>query len=262
MTKDSGSPARHANSTGILAVTIVTLFPPLFDGWLRQGLVSRAVARKLATVDLVDLRPFGIGRHLMTDDYPFGGGAGMVMKPEPMFAAVESLDLPANTPVILLGPRGRQFTQQIVRDLAALPHFMLLAGHYEGVDERIRSHLATDELSIGDYVLSNGELAAMVITDAVMRLLPGALAEGSAEEESFSPDGVLEYPHYTRPATFRSWAVPEILLSGHHGEIARWRRRQALLETYRRRPDLLPAARLVADERRWLDEVIREPRES
>lgn len=223
----------------ILTVSIVSLFPRIFESWLAQGVVSRAVERGLAGIRLVDLRPFGIGRHHTTDDYPFGGGAGMVMKPEPLFAAVESLDPPAGTPIILLSPRGRQFTQPVARELAACPAFILIAGHYEGVDERVREHLATDELSIGDYVLSCGELAAMVVTDAAVRLLPGALAEGSADEESFST-GLLEYPQYTRPASFRGWDVPPVLLSGHHAEIDRWRREQSLTITRRLRPDLLP----------------------
>jgi tRNA (guanine37-N1)-methyltransferase len=222
-----------------LAVSIVSLFPHIFDSWLAQGVVSRAVERGLAGVDLVDIRPFGVGRHHITDDYPFGGGAGMVMKPEPVFAAVESLNPPPNIPIILLSPRGRPFTQSIARGLAARPAFILIAGHYEGVDERVREHLTTDELSIGDYVLSCGELAAMVVTDAVVRLLPGALAEGSADDESFT-SALLEYPHYTRPASFRGWDVPPVLLSGHHAEIARWRRDQSLAITRRVRPDLLP----------------------
>lgn len=231
----------------LLTVHIVTLFPRLFASWLEQGVVSRAVERGLARIDLIDLRPFGIGPHHVTDDYPFGGGAGMVMKPEPLFAAVESLAV-EGAPVILLSPRGRCLDQSVARDLARRPRFVLLAGHYEGVDERVRRHLATDELSLGDYVLSAGELVAMVVVDAAVRLLPGAINATSTVEESFA-EGLLEYPQYTRPADFRGWKVPEVLLSGHHGKVARWRRDQALVETARLRPDLFVRLGLSEDER-------------
>lgn len=235
-------------------VSVVTLFPDLFSCWLRQGVVSRAVERDVARVDLVDLRRFGVGKHLITDDYPFGGGAGMVMKPEPMFAAVESLGLTHDVPVILLSPRGRILDQGAAHELSRLRRVVFLSGHYEGVDERVREHLASDELSIGNYVLSAGELAAMVVIDAAVRLIPGALTEGSTAEESFQ-DGLLEYPQYTRPATFRDWDVPDILLSGHHGEVARWRRRQALLATLRHRPELLERATLTEEERRLVEQT-------
>jgi tRNA (guanine37-N1)-methyltransferase len=175
----------------------------------------------------------------------------MVMKPEPIFGAVESLSLPPHVPIILMSPRGRTFRQGIAADLSRLREIILVSGHYEGVDERVRQHLITDELSIGDYVLSAGELAAMVVTDAVVRLLPGALTSGSADEESFS-HGLLEYPQYTRPADFRGWSVPPVLTSGHHGEVARWRRQQAILETARLRPDLLNLDDLDDAERAWL----------
>lgn len=240
-----------------LTVHIVTLFPDLLDCWLDRGVVARAVERDLVTVDVVNLREFGVGRHLVTDDYPFGGGPGMVLKPEPLFDAVESLHLPAATPIILLSPRGRRFDQAGARRLAALPRFVLLAGHYEGVDQRVIDHLITEELSIGDYVLSSGELPAMVVADAAIRLVPGALGEGSAEDESFG-GGLLEYPQYTRPAQYRGRPVPDVLLSGNHAAIARWRRERALEETARRRPDLLAAADLTADERSRLDEMRQE----
>lgn len=237
-----------------LSIEIVTLFPQLFESWLKQGVVSRAVARGITEIRLVDLRQFGVGRHHITDDYPFGGGAGMVMKPEPLFAAVESLDLAGDTPIILLTPQGRTFDQRAAEELALRRRLVLVAGHYEGVDERVLERLITDELSIGDYVLSAGELAAMVVCDAVVRLLPGALASASTQEESFR-EGLLEYPQYTRPATFRGWSVPEVLLSGHHAEIARWRRLQAVRRTFLHRPDLLQEASLTAEERatveRW-----------
>lgn len=240
-----------------LTIHIVTLFPRLFNSWLEQGVVSRALARELVRVQLVNLRDFGVGRHLITDDYPFGGGPGMVMKPEPLFAAVESLAVSPGTRVMLLSPQGQTFHQGLAEQLAQLEEFVLVAGHYEGVDERVRAHLVTEEISIGDYVLSCGELAAMVVADAVVRLVPGALAHGSAAEESFS-DGLLEYPHYTRPATFRDWAVPEILLSGNHAAIAAWRREQALRRTFLRRPDLLQRGSLSTEEHelvaRWARE--------
>lgn len=222
----------------LIHIDIVTLFPPLFGCWLQQGVVSRAVARHLVDITLVDLRAFGVGRHQITDDYPFGGGAGMVMKPEPLFAAVESLVLDGTSPIILLTPQGRLFKQASAEQLSLVPRFTLVCGHYEGVDERVREHLVTDEISIGDYVLSSGELAAMVVADAVARLVPGVLAAQSTVEESFSGP-LLEYPQFTRPAEFRGWKVPDVLLSGHHGEIARWRREQALQRTGERRPDLL-----------------------
>jgi tRNA (guanine37-N1)-methyltransferase len=234
-----------------LRVSIVTLFPEIFSGWLGQGVVSRAVERGIAEVRLVDLRRFGVGRHQVTDDYPFGGGTGMVMKPEPLFSAVESLEVGGNAPIVLLSPRGRRFDQTVVEKLAGKPEMVLIAGHYEGVDERVREHLVTDEISIGDYVLSCGEIAAMVVTDAVVRLLPGALRAGAAEEESFA-GGLLEYPQYTRPAVFRGWAAPPVLLSGHHAEVARWRREQALLTTATRRPDLLAGAVLSESDREAL----------
>jgi tRNA (guanine37-N1)-methyltransferase len=189
------------------------------------------------------------------DDYPYGGGAGMVMKPEPLFAAVEAVY--QGGPIILLDPAGRVFTQAIARELAAEPRITLLCGHYEGIDERVRAHLATDELSIGDYVLTGGELAAMVVVDAVGRLVPGVLAPDSTAEESHTA-GLLEYPHYTRPPDFRGWQVPEVLLGGNHAAIARWRRKEALRRTRARRPDLLEHAELAALDRTLLGEIAAE----
>jgi tRNA (guanine37-N1)-methyltransferase len=231
-----------------LTVRLISLFPTLFQSWLEQGVVSRAIAKGIVRIDRIDLRRFGVGRHQVTDDYPFGGGGGMVMKPEPLFAAVESLEVDPPAPVILLSPRGRRFDERIAHELAALSAFTLISGHYEGVDERVREHLVTDEISLGDYVLSAGELAAMVVTDAVVRLLPGALSDGSAEDESFS-HGLLEYPQYTRPAEFRGLQVPSVLLSGHHEEIARWRRQQSVRLTATLRPDLLEDVELTVEER-------------
>jgi tRNA (guanine37-N1)-methyltransferase len=247
----------HAASPGpssprpALRFDIVTLFPDLFDSWLGQGVVSRAIEKGLVEVSLVNLREFGVGRHKVTDDYPFGGGAGMVMKPEPLFEAVRSLSVQEGTPIILLSPRGTSFTQRMAENLAGRDRLVLIAGHYEGVDERVREHLVTDEISIGDFVLSAGELAGMVVADAVARLVPGALATDSIVEESFVR-GLLEYPQYTRPATYGSWRVPEVLRSGNHGEIARWRRHEAIRATFERRPDLLRAADLTEQEREMI----------
>jgi tRNA (guanine37-N1)-methyltransferase len=221
-----------------LRVHIVTLFPSMFDSWLAQGLVSRAVEAGAVDVRIVDLRPFGVGGHRVTDDYPFGGGSGMVMKPEPLFDAVEAIDRVPDVPVVLLSPRGRLLTQSVVRDMAAQRELILVAGHYEGVDERVREHLVSDEISIGDYVLSCGELPAMVLTDAVSRLQSGVLSDEATVEESFTA-GLLEYPQYTRPSSFRGWDVPEVLLSGHHAAIAAWRKAQARQLTADRRPDIL-----------------------
>jgi len=196
----------------------------------------------------LDIRLFATDKHHSVDDYPYGGGAGMVMMPGPIFDAVASLDLPQGTPVVLMTPQGRPFSQQAAYELAAHKRLVLLCGHYEGVDERVRAHLATDEISIGDYVLSGGEIPAMVVTDAVTRLLPGAMDEESGREESHAA-GLLEYPQYTRPATYQGLDAPPILLSGNHGAVAAWRREQALRRTFERRPDLLERAALTEKER-------------
>lgn len=232
----------------MMRIDILTLFPGMFDGPLAHGVVGRAIGRGLLEVSPLDIRQFATDRHRSVDDYPYGGGPGMVMMPGPIFAAVESLALPEGTPVILMSPQGRVFSQQVARDLAAQPRLVLICGHYEGVDERVREHLVTDEISIGDYVLSGGEIPAMAVTDAVARLLPGAMDEQSGLEESHA-SGLLEYPQYTRPASFRGWEVPPILLSGNNGEVAKWRRLQALRRTFERRPELLDGAPLSVKER-------------
>ncbi|EEF57232.1 tRNA (guanosine(37)-N1)-methyltransferase TrmD [Pedosphaera parvula] len=221
-----------------MKVDVLTLFPAMFAGPLDESIVQRA--RKTGALDLTirNLRDYTHDRHKTVDDRPFGGGPGMLLKPEPIFEAVEDLAR-EKTRVILLSPSGRKFDQAIARELAQQEHLLLICGSYEGFDERIREHLADDELSIGDYVLTNGALPAMVIIDAVTRLLPGVLGDDeSSHEESFS-HGLLEYPHYTRPADFRGMKVPEVLLSGNHAEIAKWRAEQAKLRTKERRPDLL-----------------------
>lgn len=221
-----------------LRIDILTLFPSMFSGPLDESIIKRARTAGAVEVAVVDIRAFTTDRHHTADDAPFGGGPGMVMKAEPIFAAVEAVRS-AEARVILLSPRGRRFDQQMALELSSLPHLVLICGRYEGIDERVRLHLVDEELSIGDYVLTGGEPAAMVITDAVTRLLPGVLGACSSLAEESHTAGLLEYPHYTRPAEFRGWRVPDILLSGNHAEIARWRRRQALLLTRERRPELL-----------------------
>ena len=232
---------------------VLTLFPEMFTGPLQESIIKRAQERGLISVYLHNIRDYATGRHRITDDAPYGGGGGMVMKPEPIFAAVEAvLGDEKGVPVILLSPQGRLFTHEVARELSRYRRLVLICGRYEGVDERVREHLATDEISIGDYVLSGGELAAMVIIDAVTRLLPGVLGDPGATFEDSYAWGLLEYPHYTRPAVFRGWAVPEVLLSGNHAAIARWRREQALRRTLERRPDLLERAPLTEEDRAFL----------
>ena len=224
-----------------MRIDIVSIFPPMFAGAFDHSIVKRARERGIVRIDVHDLRAHTTDRHRSVDDEPYGGGPGMVMTPEPWFRAVESLrEEGERGRAILMSPQGRRLDQRIVRELAAEERLILLCGRYEGVDERVREHLVDDEISIGDYVLSGGEPAAVVLVDAVVRLQAGALGSAqSTVEESFS-DGLLEYPQYTRPAEFRGWSVPDILLSGHHAEIVRWRRRQQIERTRLRRPDLLP----------------------
>ena len=214
---------------------IFTLFPGMFQGPLTESILKRAQEHGLLSIALHNIRDATTDKHHVVDDYPYGGGAGMVMKPEPIFAAIEAVY--QSGPIILLAPQGRLFTQHIAQELAQEPRITLLCGHYEGIDERVRQHLITDELSIGDYVLTGGELAAMIVVDAVSRLTPGVLAEDSPQEESHS-SGLLEYPQYTRPLEFRGWRIPDMLLSGHHEQIAHWRRKESLRLTRQRRPDL------------------------
>jgi len=230
----------------VLRFDIITIFPDFFRGAFEHGIIRRALASGLVEVRAHDLRGWTEDRHRQVDDRPFGGGDGMVLKPEPIFAAVEGLTgagergaYPSGTRVVLLSPQGRVLTQGLAAELAQAAHVVLICGRYEGVDERVAERLVTDEISIGDYVLSGGEPAAAVVVDAVTRLIPGALgSETSAVNESFS-EGLLDCPHYTRPPEFRGMRVPEVLLTGHHAEIARWRAEQALKKTERNRPDLL-----------------------
>jgi tRNA (guanine37-N1)-methyltransferase len=233
-------------------IDVVTIFPELFDLPLRTSIIGRAADARLVNFGVHDLREHGLGRHRSVDDYPYGGGAGMVMRPEPLFAALEPLR-GEGAEVILMDPAGERLTDALARDLAQSTHLALVCGRYEGIDERVRS-LVDREVSIGDYVLTGGELPALVLIDAVVRLLPGAIQEASHEGDSFAA-GLLEYPQYTRPESFADMAVPPVLLSGNHGEVDRWRRREALRRTLERRPDLLDAAPLTDDDRRMLDEL-------
>jgi tRNA (guanine37-N1)-methyltransferase len=236
---------------------VFTLLPEVFPPYLESSILQRARQRGLITVRVHNLRDWGVGRHHVTDDEPYGGGGGMVMKPEPIFAAVEAvLGVPPACPVILLTPQGRLFTQKLALELAAQPRLALICGRYEGVDERVRQYLVTDEISIGDYVLTGGELPALVLIDAVSRLLPGVLGDEDGAQDDSHASGLLEYPHYTRPAEFRGWRVPEVLLSGDHARIARWRREQSLRRTVQRRPDLLSHAPLSAADRAFLKTLL------
>ena len=237
-----------------MRIDILTIFPAMFRGPFAESIVKRAVEKGLVEIHIHDIRQWASDRHRTVDDYPYGGGPGMVMKTEPLFAAAEAVleQAPERGPIVLLAPQGRLFRQEVAREFAREQRLALICGHYEGVDARVHEHLATDEISIGDYVLSGGELPAMVVVDAVVREIPGVLgAPDASAEESFT-QGLLEYPQYTRPADFRGLAVPDVLLSGNHREIARWRRRESLLRTARRRPDLLAQAELTEEERRWL----------
>ena len=235
---------------------VLTLFPGVFRGPLDETILRRAIDAGLVEVLLHDLREWTADRHRTVDDYPFGGGPGMVMKPEPIFAAVEAIQPLAEPPatVVLMTPQGRRLDGALAAELAALPRLLLVCGRYEGVDERVREHLVDVEVSAADVVVSGGELPALLLLDALARRVPGVLGggEGALAEESFE-DGLLEYPQYTRPAVFRGWAAPEVLLSGHHARIAAWRRGQRLARTRARRPDLLAAAALGDGDRAWLD---------
>jgi tRNA (guanine37-N1)-methyltransferase len=231
-------------------IDVFTIFPSMVEGFASQSLLGRARARRLIDVRVQDLRSAATDPHRSVDDAPFGGGAGMVLMPEPLFAAVEEVGPPR--PLFLLGPGGRRFDQKMARELSATDGFSLLCGRYEGVDERVREHLVDDELSVGDFVLAGGEVAAMAVLEAIGRLVPGVMGNaGSADEESFV-DGLLEYPQYTRPAEFRGWRVPEVLRSGDHGLVDRWRRAKSLARTIERRPDLIAARGGLSDDERDL----------
>ncbi len=242
-----------------MRIDVLSTFPGMFAPVLGESILKRAQEAGLVAVQVHNLRDWAEDRHRTTDDSPFGGGAGMVMKPEPFFAAVEQMRCAAEAAcreeIILLCPQGSLLEQSLAGELAGSDHLIILCGHYEGVDERVREHLATRAISIGDYVLTGGELPAMVLIDAVVRLLPGVLgAEEGACADSFA-DGLLEHPHYTRPNEFRGWGVPEVLLSGHHEQIRLWRRKESLRRTREMRPDLLARAKLSAEDRDLLAEI-------
>jgi len=242
-----------------LRIDIVTIFPEMFEGVIGTSIIGRARQQGLVEINLIDFREYSTNKHNTVDDTPYGGGGGMVLKPEPIFGAVEALAGQEKPPrVILTCPQGEVYSQQKAIDFAAEEHLVIIAGHYEGYDERIREYLVTDEISVGDYVLTGGELPAMIIVDSVTRLLPGVLGnETSAVLDSFR-EGLLEYPHYTRPAEFRGWKVPDVLLSGHHGNVERWRRKESLRRTLKRRPDLLHGRDLDKLDAQLLSEVKRE----
>ena len=250
-------------------IHILTLFPNMFTGPFSESIIKRAQDRGLVEIAIHNIRDYTADRHHVVDDSPYGGGPGMVLKPEPLFEAVvaiksergecvESERGESELPVLLLTPQGRLFDQRAAEELAKYEEMILICGHYEGVDERVREHLVTDEISIGDYILSGGELAAMVVVDALVRQLPGALGSAESVGEDSHSSGLLEYPQYTRPQSFRGWEVPEVLLSGNHAAIARWRREQSLRRTIRRRPDLLERAALSDEERRLVAQMERE----
>jgi tRNA (guanine37-N1)-methyltransferase len=243
---------------------VFTLFPDVFPPYLGVGILEKAVERGLVEVAVHDIREYTHDKHRVTDDIPYGGGGGMVMKPEPLFEAVETvLGSPPEAQVVLLTPQGELFSQELAAELAAHERIGMICGRYEGVDERIREHLVTREISIGDFVLTGGELPALIVMDAVSRLVPGVLGDPEGAAKDSHASGLLEHPHYTRPFSFRGWEVPEILRSGDHGRIERWRREQSLLRTLARRPDLLDKLQLTEAERIFLaeaaDEAAREP---
>jgi len=239
---------------------LVTIFPAMLEGPLREGVLARAIERGLVDVRIHDLRTYTEDRHRVVDDVAYGGGPGMVMKPEPFFKAVEAVAAERGRPdaVILTTPDGRLFDDAAARRLSRASHVVVLCGRYEGVDDRVRQHLATEELSIGDYVLTGGELPALVIVDAVARLIPGVVGDDESVARDSFARGLLDYPQYTRPAVFRGSEVPAVLLSGHHGRIEQWRRREALRRTLRVRPDLLERAELSDEDRRLLNEMRQE----
>src|SRR5512134_3651284 len=239
---------------------VFTLLPDVFPPYLESSILQRALQRGLLDVRVHNIRDYTHDRHHTTDDTPYGGGGGMVMKPGPVFEAVESIlgstsvkTQPVATPVILLTPQGRVFTQRVAEELSRYERIALLCGRYEGVDERIREHLVTDEISVGDYVLTGGELPALLIIDALARLLPGVLGDPTGAEDDSHAMGLLEYPHYTRPPEFRGWQVPDILISGDHAKIEKWRREQALTRTFHKRPDMLEKAQLSKQDQKFVE---------
>jgi tRNA (guanine37-N1)-methyltransferase len=244
-----------------MRVDIFSLFPQVFNPYLEISILQRAIQNGLVEIHNHNIRDWAVDRHHTTDDIPYGGGGGMVMKVDPVFAAVEDiLGKPPACPVILMTPQGRVFDQKMAYELSHREHLAILCGRYEGVDERIRENLVTDEISVGDYVLTGGELPALTVLDAIIRLIPGALGDPDGAQDDSHASGLLEYPHYTRPPEFRGMQVPDVLLSGNHAEIARWRREQALKRTLARRPDLLEKMQLSEKDIRYLDSITHEDR--
>lgn len=233
----------------------MTLFPEVFQGVFNFGIFQRAIEQKLVSIAVHNIRDYTHDKHHTADDYPYGGGAGMVLKPDPIFEAVESLEKEPETPVILFSPQGRLFCQKIAEELSTYRRLILICGHYEGVDERVSERLVTDEISVGDYVLSGGEPAAVVVIDAVVRLLPGVLGSAESLVDDSHVGGLLEYPQYTRPPVYRGWSVPEVLLSGNHAQIAKWRHEQAIRRTMKRRPELLEKAELSPKEKKLIEKL-------
>ena len=247
---------------------VFTLLPEVFPPYLESSILQRARQRRLIDVHVHNIRDYTHDKHHTTDDTPYGGGGGMVMKPEPVFEAVETVlgftsnqAQPAPVPIILLTPQGRVFTQRVAEELSVHERIALLCGRYEGVDERIREHLVTDEISIGDYVLTGGELPALMMIDAISRLIPGVLGDPTGAEDDSHSMGLLEYPHYTRPPEFRSWQVPEVLLSGDHAKIEKWRKEQSLVRTLTRRPDILEKAELSEADKKIVERLRSKVRE-
>jgi len=243
-------------------IDVLTLFPEVFHLLSEFGIFQRAVDREVISLDVHNIRDYTHDKHRTVDDYAYGGGAGMVLKPEPIFEAVEAVKKgvypdgeTAEVPVILLTPQGRLFSHQVAQELSKYEHIIIICGHYEGIDERVREHLITDEISIGDYVLSGGELAAMVVVDTVVRLVPGVLGSPLSSIEDSHANGLLEYPQYTRPSVYRDWAVPEVLRSGNHAQVAKWRREQVIRRTLRRRPELLDRANLSSEEKQLAEKL-------
>jgi tRNA (guanine37-N1)-methyltransferase len=250
---------------------VFTLLPEVFPSYLETSIIKRARERGLIDVRVHNIRDYTHDKHHMTDDTPYGGGGGMVMKPEPIFEAIETVmglnadsalsevegqpEPASNIPIILLTPQGRVFNQSIAQELSQHPHIILLCGRYEGFDERIREHLVTDEISIGDYVLTGGELPALILIDAISRFLPDVLGDPTGAQDDSHAMGLLEYPHYTRPPEFRGWKIPEVLLSGAHAKIDKWRREQALLRTLKKRPDMLEKAELTKEDKKFLENL-------
>ncbi|OGO33168.1 MAG: tRNA (guanosine(37)-N1)-methyltransferase TrmD [Chloroflexi bacterium RBG_16_56_11] len=243
-----------------MRIDILTLFPRMFEAPFSFGIFKRALDNGLVAMKTYNIRDYTHDKHHTADDYPYGGGAGMVLKPEPIFEAWEAIKANASSDrgeprIVLLTPQGRPFSQSVARELARERHLVFICGHYEGVDERVREHLATDEISIGDYVLTGGEIPAMVVIDAVIRLLPGVLGSEESSRHDSHASGLLEYPQYTRPEEYRGWRVPEVLLSGNHGEIARWRREQIIRRTLERRPELLDKADLGLEDKKIVERL-------